>query len=123
MRTALDSALTSPVGLAVALGANGRYAGVVSAASILQQVTEKRSATAESVAESITVADKPAVEEGAESDQPVEPDQSDEPSEERVTDQPDADVRDQPEETEGRNRPARGHLERRECRRRPGHRG
>ncbi|HEY5846501.1 MAG TPA: ATP-binding cassette domain-containing protein [Microlunatus sp.] len=108
LRTALDSALTSPVGLAVALGANGRYAGVVSAASILQQVTEKRSATAESVAESITVADKPAVEEGAESDQPVEPDQSDEPSEERVTDQPDADVRDQPEETEGETAPPEG---------------
>lgn len=42
LRTALDAALTSPVGLAVAVGGDGRYAGVVSAASILEQVAQTR---------------------------------------------------------------------------------
>jgi osmoprotectant transport system ATP-binding protein len=40
LRTALDAALTSPVGLAVAVGSDGRYAGVVTPASILAHVAE-----------------------------------------------------------------------------------
>jgi osmoprotectant transport system ATP-binding protein len=48
LRTALDSALTSPVGLAVAVTREtGRYAGAVSAADILAQVTQSRAALAE----------------------------------------------------------------------------
>ena len=50
LRSALDSALTSPLGLAVAVPASsGRYAGVVSAAEILSQVTDFRAALAETV--------------------------------------------------------------------------
>ena len=49
LRTALDSALTSPVGLAVALGGDGRYAGVASAASILEQVRQTRTAAPEAL--------------------------------------------------------------------------
>ncbi len=45
LRVALDSALTSPVGLAVAVSRDtGRYIGVVSADDILAQVTEARAA-------------------------------------------------------------------------------
>ena len=50
LRSALDSALTSPFGLAVALSRDtGRYAGVVSAADILSVVRQTRAAQAESV--------------------------------------------------------------------------
>ena len=49
LRVALDSALTSPAGLAVAVGKDGRYAGVASAAAILQQVAETRAARTESI--------------------------------------------------------------------------
>jgi osmoprotectant transport system ATP-binding protein len=50
LRSALDSALTSPLGLAVAVPASsGRYAGVVSAAEILSQVTDFRASLAETV--------------------------------------------------------------------------
>jgi len=50
LRVALDSALTSPVGLAVAVaGSTGRYAGVVSAADILSQITDSRALIAESI--------------------------------------------------------------------------
>jgi osmoprotectant transport system ATP-binding protein len=50
MRVALDSALTSPVGLAVAVAPDtGRFAGVVSADAILAQVTKSRAGVAESI--------------------------------------------------------------------------
>ncbi|GAA2095996.1 ABC transporter ATP-binding protein [Microlunatus panaciterrae] len=50
LRAALDSALTSPVGLAVAVsGQSGRYAGIVSPAEILSQVTDSRASIAHSV--------------------------------------------------------------------------
>jgi osmoprotectant transport system ATP-binding protein len=48
LRAALDAALTSPVGVAVAV-ANGRYAGVVSAKDILAAATVSRAAVADSV--------------------------------------------------------------------------
>jgi osmoprotectant transport system ATP-binding protein len=52
LRVALDSALTSPHGLAVAVTADtGRYAGVVSADAIIAKVKELR----ESIAESISI--------------------------------------------------------------------
>lgn len=51
LRTALDAALTSPVGLAVAVaGTARRYAGVVDADMILRQVTRTRAEIAESLA-------------------------------------------------------------------------
>ena len=51
LRTALDAALTSPVGLAVAVtGQSRRYAGVVDADMILHQVTQARAQIAESIA-------------------------------------------------------------------------
>jgi osmoprotectant transport system ATP-binding protein len=51
LRTALDAALTSPVGLAVAVtGESRRYAGVVDADMILHQVTQTRAQIAESIA-------------------------------------------------------------------------
>ena len=51
LRTALDAALTSPVGLAVAVtGEARRYAGVVDADMILHQVTQARAQIAESIA-------------------------------------------------------------------------
>ena len=51
LRTALDAALTSPVGLAVAVtGGSRRYAGVVDADMILHQVTQARAQIAESIA-------------------------------------------------------------------------
>ena len=50
LRTALDAALTSPVGLAVAVGADGRYAGVATAATILDQVTQSKVAEPETIA-------------------------------------------------------------------------
>jgi osmoprotectant transport system ATP-binding protein len=47
LRAALDAALTSPVGLAVAVSSQSkRYAGVVSARDILAQVTDARAALA-----------------------------------------------------------------------------
>jgi osmoprotectant transport system ATP-binding protein len=50
LRGALDSALTSPFGLAVAVTADtGRYAGVVSADAILDKVTDVRTSVAESI--------------------------------------------------------------------------
>ena len=50
MRMALDSALTSPYSLAVAVAPDtGRFAGVVSARSILDQVKQTRAASAESI--------------------------------------------------------------------------
>ncbi|HEX8508233.1 MAG TPA: ABC transporter ATP-binding protein [Propionibacteriaceae bacterium] len=54
LRSALDAALTSPVGMAVAV-VDGRYAGVASAEQILSQATASRA----SVAESVTVRDAP----------------------------------------------------------------
>jgi osmoprotectant transport system ATP-binding protein len=51
LRAALDAALTSPVGLAVAVtGDPRRYAGVVDADMILRQVTQARAQIAESIA-------------------------------------------------------------------------
>ena len=51
LRSALDAALTSPVGLAVAVaGPQRRYAGVVNADMILAQVTRTRAQIAESIA-------------------------------------------------------------------------
>ncbi|HET9778955.1 MAG TPA: hypothetical protein VFP81_06695, partial [Propionibacteriaceae bacterium] len=51
LRAALDSALTSPHGLAVAVRAEtGRYAGVVSADTILAKVKDVRASVAESIA-------------------------------------------------------------------------
>ncbi|HLM21677.1 MAG TPA: ABC transporter ATP-binding protein, partial [Propionibacteriaceae bacterium] len=51
LRIALDAALTSPVGLAVAVNrASGRFAGVVSAQEILAQVAEVKGAQQESIA-------------------------------------------------------------------------
>ena len=51
LRAALDAALTSPVGLAVAVtGDPRRYAGVVDADMILHQVTQARAQIAESIA-------------------------------------------------------------------------
>ncbi|HEU4547646.1 MAG TPA: ATP-binding cassette domain-containing protein, partial [Microlunatus sp.] len=59
LRTALDAALTSPVGLAVAVtGESRRYAGVVDADMILQQVTQTRAQIAESIA--VRTHDEPA---------------------------------------------------------------
>ena len=50
LRTALDSALTSPYGLAVAVtGETHRYAGVVSADDILDKVRDVRASIAESI--------------------------------------------------------------------------
>jgi osmoprotectant transport system ATP-binding protein len=50
LRGALDSALTSPFGLAVAVTADtGRYAGVVSADAILDKVRDIRTSVAESI--------------------------------------------------------------------------
>ena len=50
MRAALDSALTSPYSLAVAVAPDtGRFAGVVSARSILEQVKQARAASTESI--------------------------------------------------------------------------
>ncbi len=50
MRVALDSALTSPVGLAVAVSKEtGRYAGTVTAAKILAQVTQSRADVADEI--------------------------------------------------------------------------
>ena len=50
LRTALDSALTSPYGMAVAVAAGtGRFAGVVNAQQILDQVAEARTPAAESI--------------------------------------------------------------------------
>ena len=48
LRAALDAALTSPVGVAVAV-VNGRYAGVVSAKDILAAATVSRAAVADGV--------------------------------------------------------------------------
>ena len=78
LRGALDSALTSPFGLAVAVTADtGRYAGVVSADAILDKVRDVRT----SVAESISIRDaeaafeyEPAAESDAEYDDVGEPD-------------------------------------------------
>jgi osmoprotectant transport system ATP-binding protein len=51
LRIALDAALTSPVGLAVAVNrASGRFAGVVSAQEILAQVAEAKGAQQQSIA-------------------------------------------------------------------------
>jgi len=49
LRVALDAALTSPVGIAVALSRD-RYAGVVRAEDILAQATDSRASQAEAVA-------------------------------------------------------------------------
>jgi osmoprotectant transport system ATP-binding protein len=66
LRAALDSALTSPYGLAVAVTADThRYAGVVSADAILDKVRDVRV----SIAESISIRDLEAAEEGANLDQ------------------------------------------------------
>ncbi|HWH99087.1 MAG TPA: ATP-binding cassette domain-containing protein [Propionibacteriaceae bacterium] len=51
LRIALDAALTSPVGLAVAVNrASGRFAGVVSAQEILAQIAEVKAVQQESIA-------------------------------------------------------------------------
>jgi osmoprotectant transport system ATP-binding protein len=66
LRAALDSALTSPYGLAVAVTADThRYAGVVSADAILDKVRDVRV----SIAESISIRDLEAAEEDANLDQ------------------------------------------------------
>jgi osmoprotectant transport system ATP-binding protein len=66
LRVALDSALTSPYGLAVAVTADThRYAGVVSADAILDKVRDVRV----SIAESISIRDLEAAEEDANLDQ------------------------------------------------------
>ena len=50
LRSALDSALTSPYAIAVAVEPDtGRYAGVVTADEILDQVRERRSGSPESI--------------------------------------------------------------------------
>jgi osmoprotectant transport system ATP-binding protein len=50
LRTALDSALTSPYGLGVAVApGTGRFAGVAGAQQILAQVADSRTASAESI--------------------------------------------------------------------------
>ena len=78
LRGALDSALTSPFGLAVAVTADtGRYAGVVSADAILDKVRDVRTSVAESI--SIREAEaafeyEPAAESDAEYDDIGEPD-------------------------------------------------
>ena len=60
LRAALDAALTSPVGLAVAVtGDPRRYAGVVDADMILRQVTQSRAQIAESIA--VRTHDRPEV--------------------------------------------------------------
>ncbi len=85
LRAALDSALTSPVGLAVAVHHDtGRYAGVVGAADILSQVTESRAAVADTISERSPVVTVPAgASEGA--DEPAA-----EKADERATDEPSA---------------------------------
>ncbi len=61
LRVALDSALTSPFGLAVAVDrGTGRYAGVVSAQTILGQVTEARASVVESISVRAAEADREA---------------------------------------------------------------
>ncbi|GAB3916359.1 hypothetical protein GCM10027613_14590 [Microlunatus endophyticus] len=50
MRMALDSALNSPVGLAVAVAQNGRFAGVVTASQILDQVRHLKASVADAIA-------------------------------------------------------------------------
>jgi osmoprotectant transport system ATP-binding protein len=50
MRMALDSALNSPVGLAVAVEQNGRFAGVVTASQILDQVRHLKASAADAIA-------------------------------------------------------------------------
>ncbi|MBO0811498.1 MAG: ATP-binding cassette domain-containing protein [Microlunatus sp.] len=50
MRMALDSALNSPYGYAVAVAENGRFAGVVTASQILDQVRSLKASVAEAVA-------------------------------------------------------------------------
>jgi osmoprotectant transport system ATP-binding protein len=49
MRAALDSALNSPVGLAVAVAENGRFAGVVTASQILDQVRHLKASVADAI--------------------------------------------------------------------------
>ena len=49
MRMALDSALNSPVGLAVAVSDNGRFAGVVTASQILDQVRHLKASVADAI--------------------------------------------------------------------------
>ncbi len=63
LRVALDAALTSPAGLAVAVGKNGRYAGVAGAADILQRVAETRASQTESI--NIVPAADPTSDEGS----------------------------------------------------------
>ena len=60
LRHALDSALTSPYSLAVAVVRDtGRFAGVVAAASILSQVKDVRVAVAESISVTQAAAQRP----------------------------------------------------------------
>ncbi len=55
LRVALDAALTSPVGLAVAVNrASGRFAGVVSAQAILSQIAEVKATQQASIAQADT---------------------------------------------------------------------
>ncbi len=49
MQMALDSALNSPVGLAVAVGDTGRFAGVVTASQILEQVRLLKASVADAI--------------------------------------------------------------------------
>ena len=85
LRTALDSALTSPYGLAVAVTAEGRrYAGVVSADDILGKVKDVRVSITESI--SIREAEaaqayEPFPDAEAEPEQPSEPEQGDDSEE------------------------------------------
>ncbi len=66
LRLALDAALTSPIGVAVAVS-GGRYAGVVSAETILAQATDSRAA----VADAISVREQTADPRAAEPDAPL----------------------------------------------------
>jgi osmoprotectant transport system ATP-binding protein len=85
LRTALDSSLTSPYGLAVAVTAEGRrYAGVVSADDILGKVKDVRVSIAESI--SIREAEAaqaygPIPDADAEPELPSEPEQGDDSDE------------------------------------------
>jgi osmoprotectant transport system ATP-binding protein len=72
LRAALDAALTSPVGMAVAVS-GGRYAGVVSAAAILAQATDSRASVAETVSIRSQSGDSSAYQPGLSTADPSEP--------------------------------------------------
>lgn len=72
LRAALDAALTSPTGLAVAaIGASRRYAGVVDVDTILRQVTQTRGHLTESI--TVRPYDQPESAFGPSADLPAQP--------------------------------------------------